>query len=50
MPLRHKNPKTLSGIETHEVEAGDRTEEEVRHKNPKTLSGIETGFQNQGIA
>ena len=37
---RHKNPKTLSGIETLEAQLSLLDQE--RHKNPKTLSGIET--------
>ena len=39
--LGHKNPKTLSGIETLS-NSGSTFHSKVRHKNPKTLSGIET--------
>ena len=37
----HKNPKTLSGIETC-LQLSLQKSSLLRHKNPKTLSGIET--------
>ncbi len=42
MNLGHKNPKTLSGIETYLDDVWVKAHSLIWHKNPKTLSGIET--------